>query len=546
MPPAFQTEDVRAKPMAARSGKRSRTAGSYKPKSSPAEPVADERRRGRGAVSNPSGRFEAEVREDVDDGWGALGELPAFRTLVTVERPKKIITRNESPDISFDRSINPYRGCEHGCVYCFARPTHAYMGLSPGLDFETRLFAKEGAAELLERELSAADYQPKTIAIGTNTDPYQPIEKQYRIMRSVLEVLARFDHPVGIVTKSALVTRDIDLLAPMAEKGLAKVALSVTTLDRKLARTMEPRASSPDRRLEAIRQLAEAGIPTSVMVAPIIPAITDPEIETILTRAHAMGAREAGYVMLRLPLEVEDLFGEWLLANYRPLPPRHRACPRDAWRQGLRFELGQTNDGRGSLRLDDRAKVRNRLRGLGFNVQRRNLRPIFSTGRRGRGSKFRCSDFPSRVHFRKEFSSCRFFRAFQTDAWRGHVARAVIFYEKLGWRSSVRPVRAGGRGSGSTLSSSRWCVRLARGTALGRGASTDIPLAAFAQFHGSAGAVDRALNTDLAAGATSVDAGADQGCGYDACLQTRTGTYGDRVDPAFPLGPDGTIGLPPD
>ena len=221
-----------------------------------------------------------------------------------VEKPRTIITRNESPDISFDRSINPYRGCEHGCVYCFARPTHAYMGLSPGLDFESKLFAKPDAARLLEKELAKEGYQPRTIAIGTNTDPYQPIEKQYRIMREILEVLEAHSHPVGIVTKSALVVRDIDILSRMAERGLAKVALSVTTLDRHLARNMEPRAATPTKRLEAIRQLTEAGIPTSVMVAPIIPGLTDQEIERILDSARNAGAREAGYVLLRLPLEV--------------------------------------------------------------------------------------------------------------------------------------------------------------------------------------------------------------------------------------------------
>ncbi len=280
-------------------------------------PIPFQRRTGRGAASNKSGRFEREQREAVDDGWGGLENeeaLKPLKTHVTIERPKTIITRNNSPDISFDRSINPYRGCEHGCVYCFARPTHAYMGMSPGLDFETRLFAKEGAAELLERELGARNYIPKVIAIGTNTDPYQPIERHHRIMRSVLEVLARTQHPVCIVTKSALVTRDIDILAPMAKEGLAKVAISVTTFDRRLARSMEPRASSPDRRLEAIRQLNEAGIPAGVMVAPIVPGVTDMEMESILERAHEVGAREAGYVMLRLPLEVQDIFGEWLLA----------------------------------------------------------------------------------------------------------------------------------------------------------------------------------------------------------------------------------------
>lgn len=275
-----------------------------------------ERRRGRGATINPGGRFEAHGRIDEDDGWGSLGELPPFRTEVAIEKARTIITRNDSPDISFDRSINPYRGCEHGCVYCFARPSHAYLGLSPGLDFESRLTAKPEAATLLARELSAVGYKPRTMAIGTNTDAYQPVEKKLRIMRGVLEVLADFQHPVGIVTKSALVARDIDLLAPMAAQGLAKVAISVTTLDAKLARSMEPRAASPTRRLDTIRLLSEAGIPVTVLVAPIIPAINEHEIERILEKAYAAGAREAGYVLLRLPLEVKHLVQDWLLTHY--------------------------------------------------------------------------------------------------------------------------------------------------------------------------------------------------------------------------------------
>lgn len=283
--------------------------------------IAEDRRRGRGAGVNPAGRYEHEARIGFDDGWGSADELPPLRTSVTAERARTIVTRNESPDLSFDRSINPYRGCEHGCSYCFARPTHAYMGLSPGLDFETRLFVKPNAAELLERELGAPSYAPRAIAIGTNTDPYQPIEREHRITRQVLEVLARTDHPVAIVTKSALVTRDIDILAPMAEKGLAKVAISVTTLDRRIARAMEPRASTPAKRLDAIRQLTQAGIPTGVMVAPIVPAVTDSEIERILEAAHAHGAREAGYVLLRLPLEVSEIFRDFLL---REFPDRYR------------------------------------------------------------------------------------------------------------------------------------------------------------------------------------------------------------------------------
>ncbi len=235
---------------------------------------------------------------------------------MTWETPKSVITRNDSPDISFDRSINPYRGCEHGCFYCFARPTHAYMGLSPGLDFESRLFAKQGVAALLERELAAPKYAPAPIALGTNTDPYQPIERQYRITRSVLETLRRTRHPASIVTKSNLVLRDLDILSDMARDGLVKVFLSVTTLDRSLARRMEPRAPTPEKRIEAIARLNDAGVPAGVMVAPVIPAVNDSEIETILTRAWAAGAREGGYIVLRLPLELRDMFREWLQVHF--------------------------------------------------------------------------------------------------------------------------------------------------------------------------------------------------------------------------------------
>ena len=271
--------------------------------------------RGRGAGVNMSGRFEAYSRSLFDDGWQGLEDLAPFKTTVFEEKPKTIITRNDSPDISFDQSTNPYRGCEHGCSYCYARPAHAYMGLSPGLDFESKLFAKPDAAKLLRAELSAKNYVPKTIALGANTDAYQPIERERRITRAILEVLAEFNHPVGIVTKSALVTRDIDILAPMARKGLVKVALSVTTLDPKLARAMEPRAATPAKRLAAMEQLSAAGIPTVVMVAPIIPAVNDSEIEAILSAARTAGAAEAGYVMLRLPHEVKDVFRDWLHAT---------------------------------------------------------------------------------------------------------------------------------------------------------------------------------------------------------------------------------------
>jgi len=283
--------------------------------------IRQARRRGRGAQSNATGRFEPIARVAFADDWQSLEDLPPFATSVTIDNTRKIITRNDSPDIGFDRSINPYRGCEHGCIYCFARPTHAFLGLSAGLDFETKLFAKPDAPRLLERELSEPGYVPRTIAIGTNTDPYQPIERRYKIMRGILEVLDRVAHPVGIVTKSALILRDLDVLTRLAERNLVKVALSVTTLDAKLARIMEPRASTPSRRLEALRQLRAAGVPTAVMVAPIIPAINDTEIERILDAAAIAGVADAGYVLLRLPLELRDLFREWLMENF---PDRYR------------------------------------------------------------------------------------------------------------------------------------------------------------------------------------------------------------------------------
>jgi len=283
--------------------------------------VERERRRGRGAQSNSSGRYERQARVVFDDGWQSLEDLPPFKTSVAIDTSRKVLTRNDSPDIGFDRSINPYRGCEHGCIYCFARPTHAYLGLSPGLDFESKLTVKPDAPELLARELSASGYTPRTIAIGTNTDPYQPIERKYEIMRRILDVLDRAGHPVGIVTKSTLILRDLDILKRMANRGLVKVALSVTTLDGKLARVMEPRAATPQRRLAALKELAAAGIPASVMVAPVIPAINDAEIERILDAAAEAGVGGAGYVLLRLPLEVRDLFREWLMANF---PDRYR------------------------------------------------------------------------------------------------------------------------------------------------------------------------------------------------------------------------------
>jgi DNA repair photolyase len=278
--------------------------------------VGGERRRGRGAVANTSGRYEPTAKVPFDDGWQSLEDLPPFKTETTVEKPRKILTRNDSPDIGFDRSINPYRGCEHGCIYCFARPTHAYQGLSPGLDFESKLFVKPDAADLLVRELAAPNYSPKVIAMGTNTDPYQPIERKWRVTRKILEVLRDAGHPVAIVTKSGLVARDIDILSDMAKGNLAKVALSVTTLNPKLARVMEPRAATPSLRLATIRKLSAAGIPTAVMVAPIVPAINDSEVERILDAAAVAGAESAGYVMLRMPLEIKDLSRQWLKENF--------------------------------------------------------------------------------------------------------------------------------------------------------------------------------------------------------------------------------------
>lgn len=272
--------------------------------------------KGRGTLSNVSGRYESQHRVIIDDGWGTLDEeAPKLKTSVSVDATRTIIARNDSPDIPFDRSINPYRGCEHGCVYCFARPTHAYLGLSPGQDFESRLFAKPKAAQLLAQELRKPGYVARSMALGTNTDPYQPIDEKYQVTREILKVLRDFKHPVGIVTKSNRVLRDIDILSDMAKDNLARVAISVTTLDRKLARAMEPRAPTPERRLEAIRELAAAGVPTAVMAAPMTPALNDHELEGILERASEAGARQAGYVVLRLPLEIKDLFREWLEAH---------------------------------------------------------------------------------------------------------------------------------------------------------------------------------------------------------------------------------------
>lgn len=281
------------------------------------EAIPDQARKGRGAVSNATGRYESVGRVRIDDGWGLDpdAELPPLRTTLRADASRSVIARNDSPDLPFAQSINPYRGCEHGCVYCYARPTHAYLGLSPGLDFETKLFFKPDAAALLAKELRRPGYKPMAIALGSNTDPYQPAEREARVTRAILETLRDFEHPFSIVTKGALVARDIDIIAPMSKKRLARVFVSVTTLDRDLARTMEPRASTPQRRLDAIKALADAGVEVGVMAAPMIPALNDHELDAILEAARDAGARSAGYTLLRLPLEIKDLFDEWLDAH---------------------------------------------------------------------------------------------------------------------------------------------------------------------------------------------------------------------------------------
>ncbi len=337
--------------------------------------IDGDRRRGRGAQSNHTGRFESERRIAFDDGWESLGELEALRTEIYEEPARSIITRNKSPDISFDQSINPYRGCEHGCIYCYARPTHCYLGHSAGLDFETKLYAKTNAAELLEQELARKSYKPAVIALGTNTDPYQPIERERRITRSILEVLERTGHPVGIVTKSALVVRDVDILSRMAARGLAKVALSVTTLDRHIARAMEPRATTPAKRLEAVHTLSEAGVPVSVMVAPIVPGFTDSEIERILEAARKAGATEAGYVLLRLPLELKDVFREWLQEAFPDRANRVINLLRSMHGgEDYTPEFGRRQKGSGPYAEQIALRFRLALKRLDMNTRRQSLR----------------------------------------------------------------------------------------------------------------------------------------------------------------------------
>ena len=324
--------------------------------------------RGRGALSNATGRFESQYAEPFDDGWEPDEKPETLKTETILEKPKTIITYNASPDISFDRTINPYKGCEHGCIYCYARPNHAYRGLSPGLDFETKIFVKPSAPALLRRELSKKSYKPGRIMLAGDTDIYQPLEKELRITRGILEVLAEFDHPAALITKSALVLRDIDILAPMAAKGLVSVAVSFTTLDRKLARTMEPRCAAPHRRLETMRELSNAGIPVTAMTAPLIPALNEPELENLLAAAHEHGATRAGYVMLRLPLEIAGLFTEWLETHYPGRARRVMSLLRSMHKgEDYRSEWKVRQRGEGPYAQLVAARYRNAIRRLGMN-----------------------------------------------------------------------------------------------------------------------------------------------------------------------------------
>ncbi|MDF1747726.1 MAG: PA0069 family radical SAM protein [Alphaproteobacteria bacterium] len=331
--------------------------------------------KGRGSVSNRSGRFEGEQRARIDDGWlleEDLSDRPRLRTQLGIDAARSVITRNTSPDVPFDRSINPYRGCEHGCVYCFARPTHAYLGLSPGLDFETKLFWKPDAAALLTAELAKPKYRCAPIAFGTNTDPYQPVERETLATRGLLQVLRDCAHPFSIVTKNALVCRDLDLIAPAGLVNQTRVMLSITTLDRSLANKMEPRASTPEKRLEAIRRLSDAGVPTGVLVAPIIPAVNDHEIEEILSRAAEAGATSAGHVLLRLPLEIADLFKEWLATHMPDRSERVLSLIRQSrGGQLYRSKFGERMRGTGPYA--DMIATRMKLARKRFSLDRRTL-----------------------------------------------------------------------------------------------------------------------------------------------------------------------------
>ena len=352
-----------------------------------------QRYRGRGASSNEVGRFEAYIHELMDDGWDGLSDLEPFKTEVRHEKSTAIITRNHSPDIPFDRSINPYRGCEHGCSYCYARPTHSYWGLSPGLDFETKLMARVNAAELLEAELAKPSYLSKpisAIALGANTDPYQPIEREYKLTRQILEVLLNAKHPLTIVTKSALVLRDLDLLEELAKRQLVQVALSITTLDKTLARQMEPRASAPHLRLKALGELHKAGVPTMVMMAPMIPSLNDHELERIMEAVLERGCAEGYYVLLRLPHEIKELFREWL---HREVPDRASRVISlvQSMRGGkdYRAEFGARMRGKGVFAdlLSHRYKLA--VKRLGFNKTRTELRTDLFTPPVPKGGQMR-------------------------------------------------------------------------------------------------------------------------------------------------------------
>ena len=333
------------------------------------QPAKDKTAKGRGTLNRIDARYLQHSRVAVDDGWHreSAGEAKT-KTSVTIEKSRTIITKNNSPDIPFEQSINPYRGCEHGCIYCYARPAHAYLDLSPGLDFETRLFAKTNAVELLAEALADPAYQCSPIALGANTDPYQPIEREHRITRAIIAYLERHNHPLMVVSKSSLVERDIDLLAKMARRGLAEVFISVTTLAPALMRKMEPRASAPERRLKTLARLAEAGIPAGVMFAPVISAINDHEMEQVLRRAAGAGAGRAGYIMLRLPHEIKPLFKEWLATHY-PLKARHVMSIIRELREGrendARFHSRMS--GRGVFAALTRARFKNACKKYGLN-----------------------------------------------------------------------------------------------------------------------------------------------------------------------------------
>ena len=336
--------------------------------------------KGRGATINPEGRFETRTHEAFDDGWFQDPVETRPQTIVAEERVKSIISHNDSPDVPFSRSINPYRGCEHGCIYCYARPSHGYLGLSPGLDFETRLFAKVNAAEVLTAELARPGYRCEMIALGANTDPYQPIEREYRVTRSIIEVLARCEHPVGIVTKNALIERDIDLLAPMAERNLVRVYVSLNNLDHEIARRLEPRCSAPARRLEAMRRLSRAGIPVGVLAAPVIPFLIDDQLERVLEAAWEAGARSASYILVRLPYEISGLFRAWLEHHF-PLKAAHVMSRINAMRGGRdndpRFGSRMRGNGEFAELLEQRFHIA--CRRVGFDAEERRYRDLDTT-----------------------------------------------------------------------------------------------------------------------------------------------------------------------